>query len=120
METFLISGISWPESGKGVLEPKAGKDAGSTVSGADDVKCVDTSLADESVDVSVDEGKAGAGSPVAEKARLDVIGGNIAFDESIVLQEDHSWRYTLNVRTDSVGIEETHQPRCNLQHAGTA
>ena len=59
------------------------------MSGADDVEGVDACFADKTVDMGVDEGEAGACSPVAEKTRFDVVRGDIALDKSVVLEEDH-------------------------------
>ena len=64
---------------------------------ANDVESIDVGLADETIDVSVDEGQTGAGSPVAEKSGLDIVRGDITFDKRIVLEEDHRYRYAFSV-----------------------
>ena len=89
-ETFPVAGIFGVEVSEGVLEPEAGEDSRSAVSRADDVKGIDAGLADETVDVGVDKREAGARSPVTEETGLDIVGSDIALDESVVLEEDHS------------------------------
>ena len=87
---MLIARVLGVEVAEGVLEPEGREDGGSAVTGAYDVEGVDTSLGDEAVEVGVDQGKAGAGTPVAEETGLDIVRGDISLYKGVVLQEDHS------------------------------
>ena len=89
LKAGLVAGVLGPEGAKGALEPEAGEDSGSAVSWADDVEHLLVGLADETVEVRVDEGETWAGTPVTEQTVLDIIGNDVAFDKGIVLQEDH-------------------------------
>lgn len=59
--------------------------------GADNVKHINVMLCDEAVEVSVDEGKAWAGTPMAKKTIFNVVKGDLALNEDIVLEEDHGY-----------------------------
>ncbi|WP_231295177.1 hypothetical protein [Corynebacterium efficiens] len=45
-------------------------------------------MLDQAVEVSVDEGQARGGSPVAEEAGLDVVGGERALQQGVGLEVD--------------------------------
>lgn len=60
------------------------------MSGADDVEHVLLGLADETVRVGIGEGKTWTRSPVAEEAELDVLCADLAVQEGVLLEEDHS------------------------------
>jgi hypothetical protein len=80
-----IAGAPWPE---GVWAcGRSGYRREHT--GANDIEYVKVVLADKAVEVSIDEHKARAGTPVTEKATLDVIGGDLALEERVVLQKYH-------------------------------
>ena len=90
---MLIARVLGVEIAEGVLEPEGREDGRSAVAGTHDVESVDAGLGDEAVEVGVDKGEAGAGTPVAEETGLDIVRGDISLDEGVVLQEDHGWIY---------------------------
>ena len=100
METLTVAGVLGPEGRKRVLEPEAREDGGSTVAGADDVEHLLLGLADQPVEVRVDERESGAGTPVTEETVLDVVGGDVALDEGVVLEEDHGCLGRVRTRRD--------------------
>lgn len=58
----------------------------------------------------VDEGEAGAGSPMTEKTVLNVVGGDVTLDSSVVLEENHRYENVSTVRT-------THEQGLNVPAA---
>ena len=68
------------------------------MTGADDIEGVDAGLGDEAVEVSVDEGETGTGSPVAEEAGLNILRDDVTLDEGIIAEEDHGYIYAHTIR----------------------
>ena len=90
------------------------------MSGTDNVESIDIGLADETIDVSVDKGEAGASSLVAEKTGLDVVRGNIPLNQGVVLEEDHRYRLAFRLTLREMRKEETHRPQCSRLRDGIA
>lgn len=90
-EALAVARVRGPERRERVLEPEARQDRGRAVPGPDDVQHVRARAAHEAVRVRVDERETGAGAPVAQQARLDVVRRERALEEDVVLEEDHRW-----------------------------
>ena len=84
----LVRGDLRVDLGVGALEVDVGDDRRAAVAGAGDVEDVVAGLADQPVEVGVDEVQAGRGAPVAEQARLDVLGPQRLAQQRVVLQVD--------------------------------
>jgi hypothetical protein len=54
-----------------------------------DIESVQSSFADDTVQVGVNKSQTRTRSPMAEQTGFNIIGGDITLDEDIVLQEDH-------------------------------
>lgn len=91
LQTLLVASVLGPEGTEGALKPEAREESGCTVSWADDIEHGLLGLANETVGVSVDEGETWAGSPVTEKSVLDVVGGDVTLNGSVVLEENHRY-----------------------------
>jgi len=74
--------------GVGAIEESVRHEAGTAVSGADDVDHVEVAFFDEAVPVDVKEVETGGGAPVSEEARLDVVQGEGTFKQGIVFEVD--------------------------------
>src|SRR5229473_2358408 len=74
--------------GVGPLEVDIGQDRGPTMPGAGQIDDVRIGLANQVVQMRVDEAQAGGCSPVTQKARLDVLGPQRFAQEWIVLKVD--------------------------------
>ena len=74
--------------GVGAFKIGVRHDAGTAVSGTDDVDHVEVAFSDEAIPVDVEEVEAGGGAPVAEQARLDVVEGERTLKERIVFEVD--------------------------------
>ena len=72
----------------GSLKLGVGHQSGATVAGTDDVDHVQVALPDEAVPVNVEEVEAWRGAPMAKEPRLDVVEGERALKERIVLEVD--------------------------------
>ena len=72
----------------GALEVGVGDHARPAVPGARDVEDVPVTRADEPVQMRPDQVQAGRGAPVAEQARLDVLGGEWLAQQRVVEQVD--------------------------------
>lgn len=72
----------------GALQPGVGHDGRASVAGAGDQHGVEVARHDHPVEVGVDQVEAGAGAPVPEQSRLDVVGGQRLAQQRIVQQVD--------------------------------
>jgi len=85
VEVALDVGV---DLGVGAFEIGVGDDAGRPVAGANDEHGVGVLVADDAVEVEVNEVESGGGAEVAEQAWLDVIAGERLAEQRIVAQVD--------------------------------
>ena len=76
--------------GVSAFEVGGAEDAGRAVSRASEEDHVEVVLLDEAIEVHINKGEAGARSPVAEQAILDVLGAEGFLQQGIVEQVDHA------------------------------
>ena len=88
LEAVVIALDVGIDLGVGAFEIGVGDDAGSAVAGTDDEHHVGVLVADDAVEVEIDEVEARGGAEVAEQARLDVVAGERAAEQGIVFQVD--------------------------------
>ena len=85
---LLVAGDGRVDLAVGPLEVGVGDDAGPAVAGADDVDRVEVPAPDDAVHVRVDQVEARRRAPVAEQARLDVLGQERLPEQRVVEQVD--------------------------------
>ena len=81
--------------GPRALQPRVGHGSRPAVARAHDVDDVEIALADHAVDVGVDEVEARRRAPVAEEARLDMLGGQRLAQQRVVEEVDLSDRQVV-------------------------
>ena len=88
LHALLVRGDVGVDLGVGALEVDAGDQPGAAVAGPGDIDRAPVVLHDDAVEVGIDEVQAGRGAPVAEKARLDVLGLQRLVEQRVVEQVD--------------------------------
>jgi hypothetical protein len=88
VQAALVGGDFGIDLGVGALQVDVGDQGWATVAGAGDVEDLIAGLADQPVELGVDEVEAGGGAPMAEEPRLDVLGAQRLAQQRVVLQVD--------------------------------
>jgi hypothetical protein len=84
---------------------------------SDYIECIKVGFTDNSVEVGVDHDETRASAPMSEKAGLNIVMGDFPFDESVVVEEDHSCEISEHGYQWLVADICTHLQQCNLLHA---
>ena len=72
----------------------------------DDEKHVNIMFDDKAVDVGISKNKAWACTPMAKETVLDIIVSDVAFDEDVVLEEDHGSGDVISCATEVTDVIE--------------
>ena len=105
-QAFVVLALLRIDLGVRSFEVPRAEHAGRAVSGAGEEDHVEVVLLDEPVEVDVDEGQAGARSPMAEQAVLDVLGAQRLVQQRIVEQVDHAQAQVIAGAPISVGLAQ--------------
>ncbi len=79
---------AWVDLAVGALQVGVGHHRRPAVAGTRQEDGVDVALPDQPVEVGVEQVQTGRRTPMAQQARLDVVGGQVAFEQRVVEQVD--------------------------------
>lgn len=79
----------------GAFKPRVGHDAGTAMSGPDNIYQVDVLGGDNPIEVGVDEVEAGGRTPVAQEPGFDVLGAEFLLEQRVVEEVDLAHRQVI-------------------------